>query len=318
MNKKIKVKDLSKSERLDVYLSLVLKLNRSQAQKVIKNNLVFVNEQEVKKNGFWLKNNDIIKIIDKQKTETKLKLTKKQNNLLTKIEIVFENDDFLIINKPSGILVHPTEANEKETVVNWLVKKYPHLIEIFEDKQRLGIVHRLDKETSGLLIIALNNKSFRIFKNKFKNRKIEKYYYALVYGLVPVEHGFINFLISRKKDGRMAARPKPKKITIKNIHNFDKAKTALTEFWLKKKFLNFSLLNVRLHTGRTHQIRVHFFAYNHPIVGDKLYFQNKNKVLLDRLFLHAYKLNFIYKRRKFNFEINLPKNLEEFLNTLKK
>ena len=180
------------------------------------------------------------------------------------------------------------------------------------ENPRPGIVHRLDKSASGLLVVARTQKMFEYLKKQFKDRTITKEYLVLVYGKIKIDHDIIDFPIARKKDGKMSALPK----TTKGVSN-DKGKEAKTEFWVEKRFINHTLLKVKLHTGRMHQIRAHFLAYNHPVVGDTLYYQKQYKKWtgkLDRLFLHCYKLGFTDLNNKYQeFTIATPKELTEYL-----
>lgn len=223
-------------------------------------------------------------------------------------KIITETADYLVIDKPAGLAVHGGGNIQEPTLIDWLLLKYPDIKNIGEDETRPGIVHRLDKEVSGLMVVAKNNPSFSNLKNQFKNRTIHKEYLALVHGQLKQENGLINFSISRARDGhRMAALPagteelllrkSPRGRDQGNIDSWIKARTAETKFDVVKKFINYSLVRVQIKTGRTHQIRVHFFAYGHPLVGDRLYgarkLQLKNEKLgLQRVWLLANHLSF--------------------------
>ena len=183
---------------------------------------------------------------------------------------------------------------------------------------RPGIVHRLDKEASGLLVVARTQKMFNHLKEQFKNRTIEKEYIVLAHGKVAKDWAEINFPIGRSEtSAKMAAMPR----TIKGQPSA-MGKEAATEFEVEQRFVNFTLLKVKIHTGRMHQIRAHLFAYNHPVVGDPLYFQKKRKNDWDkkcgRLFLHSAKLGFTgLDGEKKYFKSPLPENLKLFLEELK-
>ncbi|MFH2018870.1 MAG: RNA pseudouridine synthase, partial [bacterium] len=234
------------------------------------------------------------------------------------IKIVAETPDYIVINKPSGMLTHSTNRLEKDSLAELLAEKYPELKKVGEDPVRPGIVHRLDKEASGLLVVARTQKMFDHLKNQFKKRTIEKEYIVLAHGKVAKDWDEINFPIARSRTtDRMSARPLAKKGEID-----EDSKTAKTEFLVEKRFVNFTLLRVKIYTGRMHQIRAHLLAYNHPVVGDPLYFQKKRKRMWDerlgRLFLHCSKLGFVdLTGTKVSFESRLPKELEEFLLKLK-
>lgn len=234
------------------------------------------------------------------------------------IKIIEETKDFVVLNKPAGLMVHPAPGKKDKTLTDILVKKYPEMIGVGEDETRPGIVHRLDKDVSGLMVIALNQESFLSLKKQFKSRKIVKYYTALVYGQLEKDEDVIDFPIKRSSKGfRMAAVP------TSFSNRKDKTRKAVTRFEVIKRFTNFSLVKVKLETGRTHQIRVHFFAINHPLVGDKLYLNKKKsvknkKVVLDRIFLVSDELSFTdLKRKRQTFKISLPRNLQKIIKELK-
>lgn len=301
---KIKVPPEDQGQRLDKFLKARLpQYSRSFIQKAIREGLILVNQKKTTVH-YFLKINDLIsyppdKLVTQPKTEPILPAKAILDKKISP-KIIAEYENFLILEKPAGLLVHPTEKNETNTLVDWLMEKYPELKKIGEDPQRPAIVHRLDREVSGLMIIPTNQASFDYFKKQFKEHKIIKKYLALAYGIVEKDEGEINFPIGRSKnhDGRFAARP---------ISQTESGKKALTYFWVKERFKNYTLLEIEIMTGRTHQIRVHFLAYGHPIVGDQLYFnkKTKSKLELKRIFLHAYYLSFIGLNGK-NFEFNSP------------
>lgn len=243
------------------------------------------------------------------------------------IEIVFENDNCLVINKPSGLAVHEGGNIVDPTLSDWLKEKYPSIIDVGDDKTRPGIVHRLDMQVSGLMVIAKNQESFNNLKNQFKNREIIKEYTALVHGVIDKEFDIINFPIKRSKDGyKMAAIPKntedlltrkqPKSRDKGNIDAYFKAKEAITKFEVIKRYVNFTLLKVKIETGRTHQIRVHLFSYGHPVLGDPLYYTKKTKTKnekfnLDRIFLFSDRLSFKDTDNSvLNFGLDMPEELK--------
>lgn len=318
-NKKLIAQETDNKKRLDVFLSENLEITRSQAQKLIENEQILINDKEPKKAGDRVKPNDIIKIIEKtklDKTNSQEITDKKNKEIIIKPEIVWEDKNYLVINKPSGLLVHPTPANETNTLTAFLSKQYPEIKKVGDNPTvRPGIVHRLDKEASGLLLIARTKAAFKLFKEEFKTRQVKKEYLVLVHGKIDRDEGVIDFPLGRKPDGRMAAMPK-----MDRGLPTDFGKPALTEFWVEQKFSNFTLLRVRIHSGRMHQIRAHFLAYNHPVVGDVLYHQKqyaKWSGRLNRLFLHCATLGFFdLKNDWVEYESNLPAELAEFLKTL--
>lgn len=317
------VSTLTANQRLDIFLVEKLQITRSQAQKMIKEGQITINNRQPKKAGNLVKEGDKIKFSKLAKlTEltksTKLSKSADSAKFSAKLNIIAETDDYLVINKPSGLLTHPTMANEPKSVSSILLKKYPEIKKVGDDpKIRPGIVHRLDKEASGLLVVARTQKMFNCLKEQFKNRKIEKEYLVLAHGKITKDWDEINFPIKRTKNSdRMAAIP-----YLKDGLTSDDGKEAKTEFMVEKRFVNFTLLRVKIYTGRTHQIRAHFLAYNHPIVGDPIYFQKKQKRKWDekcgRLFLHCCYLSFMdLKNEKKKFTIKLPLELENFLKNL--
>lgn len=317
-NQKIIIPTQSDPTRLDVFLSSYLKTSRNQIQKIIEQERVKINGKLPKKAGDKIKSNDIITITEEKKITATQKKTNQKKEKKFKLNIIADNGDYLIVNKPAGQLTHPTLADETNTLVNNILEKYPEIKNVGEDKVRPGIVHRLDKDASGLLVIAKNNKSFKNLKKQFKNRTVNKYYKVLVYGKIEAVVDTIDLPIVRsKRQEKMAAIPK----TVKGLDT-DKGKKATTEFEVEKNFINFTLLNVKILTGRMHQIRVHMLSYNHPVVGDKLYYQKKNLKAnhpeINRLFLHCYKLEFKdLKKEQQTFTVKLPTELEKFLKNIK-
>lgn len=296
-------------ERLDVVLATQLNQARHQVQKMIKAGLVLVNGQMVTKVNHRLNADDDIKVTKAKKIIGHAK----SETALPKVVVVKETDDYLVINKPAGLMVHGARGNNGPTLVTWLIKNYPKIVKVGDDQERPGIVHRLDKDVSGLMVIAKNNKSFNDLKSQFSSRQIYKEYQGLVYGALNVEEGVLNFPLSRSTSGhKMAAHPAG-----------EVGKEAVTEFKVLKHFINYTLLSLVIKTGRTHQIRAHLSAFNHQLVGDNLYGTNitriKNKKFnLGRVWLVSVKLSFTdLAGTKQTFKINIPKELKEFLNIIK-
>ncbi len=251
-------------------------------------------------------------------------------NPILKPKIIAKTKDYIVINKPAGLAVHGGGNLKGPTLADWLLATYPQIKTVGDDPSRPGLVHRLDKDVSGLMVIALNNQSFLNLKNQFKNRTIVKKYTALVYGRVAQDEGIINWPITRSKLGyRMAALPTntsellrrrhPRGRDQGNISSWFKSREAYTEFDVLQRFVNYTLLKVRIKTGRTHQIRVHFFAYGHPLVGDPLYHTRKTKMKneklqLKRIFLVADYLSFkTLSKKTESFIIDLPDELQKVL-----
>ena len=211
---------------------------------------------------------------------------------------VFENDDFLVVDKPAGLVVHPGAGHKAGTVVNALLF---HLGKKESSNERLGIVHRLDKDTSGLLILAKNEKTENELKRLFADREVKKEYLALVSGRVEPSAGEIDRPLGRKAGGGL-------KFTIGAG-----GRSALTRYFTQKTYPKHTLLRVLPFTGRTHQIRVHLKSIGHPVVGDTMYGGEKAK----RLFLHATRLSFRLNGRDYNFDCPLPNDLKNILQRLR-
>jgi len=238
---------------------------------------------------------------------------------MIKYQTIHENNNFLVINKPAGLLTHGADHIKEPTLVDQLLNKYPELAKIGEDPNRPGIMHRLDKQVSGLMVIAKTQDAFDHLKQQFQNRTVTKIYTALVYGKIEKDEDEINFPIQRKRTGhKMAALP----ATAKGKPT-EEGRRAITEFEVLQKFINYTLLKVKIKTGRTHQIRVHLTAYGHPVVGDDLYStkktREKNKKLnLGRIFLTANELSFMdLNEKQKTFKINLQEELKKFLQQIK-
>ncbi|MFA6227729.1 MAG: RluA family pseudouridine synthase [Patescibacteria group bacterium] len=311
----------SQGRRLDLFLVEELGRTRSQVQKLIKSGAIAVNGGQPTVHRFLKENDSIIitepaKPADNPKGGKKLAVpvdSHRDGKLLwPKIKIIDDNDEYLIIEKPAGLLVHPTDQNETDTLMDWVIAKYPQIKKIGEDPARAGIVHRLDREVSGLMVIPKTQDAFDYFKKLFKTRQLTKKYLALVYGRVGQDAGEINFRIGRGKsgEGKFAAFPVAA----------EAGKVAKTLFTVKQRFNNYTLLELEILTGRTHQIRVHLFALGHPIVGDNLYRNNrlKEKLRPGRVFLHAYYLGFKNQQTEEKiYQSELPAELAQILKKLK-
>lgn len=285
--------------RLDYYLSLEMnELSRSYAQKLIKDKVVTVNGS-YKKQSYLVNEGDIIELLLPEIEELKLE---KEN---IPLDIVFEDNDIVVINKPQGLVVHPAPGNYSGTLVNALLYHIDNLSSI-NGIIRPGIIHRIDKDTSGLLIIAKNDFSHKILSNDLKKHEISREYIALCHGRLSQNNGTINAPIGRDPRNR-------KKMAVTEINS----KNAITHFTVLKNFDNYSLLKLKLETGRTHQIRVHLSHINHPIVGDPVYSKALNEFGINKQMLHAFKIKFNHPRSKkmMTFYAPLP---DEFKNIIKK
>lgn len=314
-------------KRLDIFLSEKLKISRSQVLKMIKQARVLLDGRKPKKAGEMLKGQSVVEVMSAEvaSDEVKEKINRDivEINGDMEIKIIAEEKDYIVVEKPAGMLVHPTEAGEPNTLSDFLQEKYPEVKKVGDaPKQRPGIVHRLDKEASGLLVVARTQKMFKHLKKQFQDRTVEKEYGVLVYGSISKEHNLIDFDIDRGIAGKMVARPKIDLLKLKNVGKDQVGRESLTEFWVEEELSRFSFIKVKIHTGRTHQIRVHMFAFGHPVVGDTLYSNKKlikkTEKKLGRLFLHARKLCFEdLKGNRPCFESELPIELKMYLDKLR-
>lgn len=302
----IKITEEDEGERLDLFLTRKMTSSRSSIQKLIKNGNVTVDDKAAKPNYIVQKNDEIFYPEVEPPIQTK-------DGVTPILEIVYQDDDLVIINKPSGLLVHEAYKNEnRHTVVDALLELYPEIANVGDDPKRPGIVHRLDKDVSGLLVIAKTQEAFEYLKKQFQNRTIKKEYLALVYGRLPKDNDVVNLKITRSKSkGRMVARPQSQE-----------GKEALTEYDVIERFATTTFARVKIQTGRTHQIRVHFQALGYPIVGDKLYQLKKMKyrqIQINRIFLHATSLSLKLPSGKIkSFKSPLPDDLQLLLRNLNK
>lgn len=290
-------------KRLDIVLSAELGVSRAETQRKIDAGDVMVNDKEMARD-YRVQVGDII-IWQKAGARAKAILP-------PELKVIHENDDFLIVDKPAGLLVHPNKADDdRPSLVGSLIKKYPKIKKIGEDPLRPGIMHRLDKDVSGLMVVAKTAKAFDFLKQAFVNRQVHKEYIALVYGKLPKDQGRIDLKIAHSKSrGRMVARPEGQE-----------GKEAITEFDVIERLKTVTLARVRTLTGRTHQIRTHFYAINHPLVGDPLYkktfMRHIHPIAMDRVFLHAASLTVpMMDGTEQRFESPLPEELEAILKTL--
>jgi len=231
-----------------------------------------------------------------------------------RVNILEQNEDFLIINKPSGLLVHPDKHSKEQTLTDILLKNYPEINGVGQSG-RDGIVHRLDKDVSGLMVVARIPPMYDFLIDQFQKNKVKKKYLALVYDQPPENKGIIDLPLGRNKKGKIIALLYKK--------NIKQEKPAITEYEIKERFKNFSLLRVSLLTGRTHQIRVHLRSVKCPIVGDLKYKLRDKKLKLplelNRIFLHARYLGFYNLQNEWQeFKFDLPLELENFLNKVRK
>lgn len=286
-----------REDRLDKFLSKHLNVSRNQIESLIKKGLVFVNDKVAKKGGVKIKLNDKIKVVFPKIEE------KEGYEVDFDIEIVYEDEDILVINKPSGITVHPAPSVKEATVVDWLKKRGIKLSTI-AGEERHGIVHRLDKETSGLMVIAKNNSAHQILSEQLQSKSMGRYYLAII------EPPLKENIVIEKPIGR---NPK-NRLKMAVIENGRYAKTAFAK--IETSFDGkFELIGAKLFTGRTHQIRVHLNSIGRHILGDSLYGFKSRNVKIDRVFLHAYILYLMHPKTKkeMRFVAPLPEDMEQFL-----
>ncbi len=227
------------------------------------------------------------------------------------LDIVYEDDVVVVLNKPSGLLVHPATTQDTATLAHALVAHWPQIASVGESPDRPGIMQRLDKDASGLMVVAKTKKAFDSLKRQFQKHSISKEYAVLVEGGPTDDEGTIRLHIGRKRNtGRMAARHKPR----------EGDKEAVTHYYVEERFNRVTLLTIRTETGRTHQIRAHMDAIGCPVVGDSLYgLKRPARFPLPRLFLHAKSLGFTHPvtRRKLAFTAPLPPELDHILQKLR-
>lgn len=310
---KYKIKKDDVGLRLDRFLTEKdKKMSRSQIQKEIESGAVKV-DGENKTSHYALKEGEVVEVV-------KEKAKRKKEKVDFDIDVIFENDDFLVVDKPAGIIVHGAPHIKEATLADWLVERYPKLKRVGENEYRPGIMHRLDKEASGLLVIAKNNETFFHLKRQFQDRLVEKEYLALVYGSPSKDNDTITFPLKRASTGhRQAAVPSG----WDDIEDAGDLREAFTEFQVLKRYIGHTLLSVKIKSGRKHQIRAHFYAYGNPLVGDDLYGTRTTKALnkktpLGRIFLASVRLAFNdAKGVRHEFSLPMPSKLESFLTGLK-
>ena len=296
---RIEVENLEKNERIDKYLSSKLddSFSRAKIQKLIDEELILVNDKIIK-SSYKVSNGDVILITDKEE-DMSVKPEKMD------IDIVYEDDDVMVINKKSGVVVHPAPGNYSGTLVNGLMYLSKDLSHV-NGEFRPGIVHRIDKDTSGLLIVAKNDKAHRILAEELKEKKIKRKYIALVSGVINHDIGEIDAPIGRDPSDR-------KKMCVTSTNSKD----AITHFRVLERYKNASLIECELETGRTHQIRVHMKYINHPVINDPVYGKS-NHGEFGQL-LHAKEITFTHPTTKevMTFSCEVPEEFNKILEEYK-
>ena len=287
--------------RIDAFIASKLSLSRSFAAELI-------DEGKVLLNGFAVKKRALVKCGDKISVEIPDLKEPEAVPQDIPIEVVYEDDDLLVVNKPKGMVVHPAPGNSDGTLVNALLYHCKGSLSGINGVSRPGIVHRIDKDTSGLLIVAKNDTAHIHLAEQIKEHSFTREYLAICYGNVKQENGLVSAPIGRdpKNRQRMA-------VVYKN------SKSAVTHYEVIERFEGFTMMRFRLETGRTHQIRVHMASIGHPIAGDPLYGPKKVITELEGQCLHAGKIGFVHpKSRKYlEFEAELPQYFNKFKAKLK-
>jgi 23S rRNA pseudouridine1911/1915/1917 synthase len=290
--------------RLDRYITSLMKdLSRTSVQQLIAEEAVLVNDKPTKA-GYTLKLHDIIQMLRTAPSAPQKTIVQQALPL----EVVYEDADLLVVNKAAGMVVHPAPGHHDDTLVNALLARYSEL-HVTEEDQRPGIVHRLDRDTSGLLIVAKNKQTQAALVEQMKRHEVVKRYLALVEGIVALDSGIIDAPIGRNPRQRQQMA-----ITATG------SREARTHFRVLERFMRYTLLLLQLETGRTHQIRVHLKAIGHPVVGDPVYGSGRKQpdMLSQRQFLHAYQLCFTHPvtGKTIELEVPLPADLEAGLDSL--
>ena len=303
---KVIVQVNEKGTRLDSYIASKKKeLSRTNVQRLIESSNILVNNN-IQKISYKVQAGDEISIVIPEAKEIELKPQD------IKVDIVYEDSDIIVVNKPKGLVVHPAVGNPDGTLVNAIMNICKDSLSGIGGEIRPGIVHRLDKDTTGLLIIAKNDKAHINLSEQIKNREVKKIYIALVRGIVLENEATINMPIGR------STKDRKKMAVVKN------GKEAVTHFKVLNRFKNYTLLEIKIDTGRTHQIRVHTSYIGHPIIGDTAYgggktqFERAHAKHLDGQCLHARELSFPHPKTKeiMHFECELPDNFKALLNIL--
>ncbi|MDR3559195.1 MAG: RluA family pseudouridine synthase [Candidatus Pacebacteria bacterium] len=299
------------------------KITRGQIIRNIKSGNILVNNKTVKP-SYSLKENDELEInLEENNSEI-------ISNKEIKLEVIFQDENIIVVNKPAGLQVHPDQHEKNNTLVNALVASWPEIKNVGDPStnsgqvnMRPGIVHRLDKDTSGIIVAARNQKTFEELKKRFKTRQMKKIYWAIVFGNLgkPGSSGVIDKPLARASSYR--------KQVVAGRKTQTKVRTAVTEYKVLKSGENFSLLEVSPKTGRTHQIRVHLFSVGHPIVGDKIYINkeakkqgskgsagNAMRSSAARQMLHAKSLEFELEGKRYAFITEPPRDFQEILASL--
>ena len=281
-------------ERLDQFLAKKMDVSRSKIQKLISEGKVLVDGKTVSASFLVDYENDI-----EVNDDLNYEITVEKENI--PLDIVYEDDYLLIVNKKSGMVVHPAAGNYSGTLVNALLYKFD--LKGGSERYRPGIVHRIDKDTSGLRVVAKDEKTHELLSEMIKNKEVERKYIAIVEGVIPHETGTIDAPIGRDINNRQ-------KMAVTSVNGKD----SITHFRVLERFSKYTLIECTLETGRTHQIRVHMAYIGYPIVNDPVYGRSKNTTEYGQ-YLHSKSIRFIHPitKKEIYFETDMPFEFKEFL-----
>lgn len=289
------------NERIDTYLAAKYNLSRNMVQNLISDGMVKLRGEKIPKN-YKIKSSD-------KESDIEIEIPKEESTEILPenipIQILYEDEFLAVVNKPRGMVTHPSKGRYSGTLVNALLYKFPNNLSNYNGDDRPGIVHRLDKDTSGGLIIAKDNNTHRALSKLFKEHEVVREYIAIVHGNIKTDEGRLEYSIGRNPKDR-------KKMAVTDINS----KTAITDYKVIKRFGSFTFVRLSLYTGRTHQIRVHMAKIGHPVAGDKLYGPKKSKLKI--LYLHSAKLEFIHPvtKKKIIVESQPDEEFNKFINKL--
>ncbi|MEZ0536053.1 RluA family pseudouridine synthase [Caldicellulosiruptoraceae bacterium PP1] len=287
--------------RIDIYLSEKLEKTRSNIQKLIEDGNIKVNEKTIIKSSLKIKDGDIIEVLIPEPK----KLDIVAQNI--PFDVIFEDEHLIVINKPKGMVVHPAAGNYENTLVNALLYKFEGKLSDINGVIRPGIVHRIDKDTSGLLIVAKTNIAHLRLSEDLKEHKIKRTYFAITDGIIKEDRGTINAPIGRNPKNKLKMAVVPN------------GKEAITFYEVLERFQNNTFVKLNLKTGRTHQIRVHLSYIGYPIVGDTVYGKKNNQFNIEGQILHAGEIEFYHPitNELMQFQCEIPNYFNEVLKILR-
>ncbi len=300
-NGRLIVSDEDEGIRIDKFLAENLEdITRNRIQKLIDDSQITVNDKIIKAN-YKVRENDIVNIIIPDAVEINIEAED------IPLDIVYEDEDLLVVNKPKGMVVHPAPGHYTGTLVNAIMYHCKDNLSGINGELRPGIVHRIDMDTTGLLVVCKNDYAHNFLAEQLKEHSITRKYHAIVYNSVRDDDGTVNAPLGRNPSDR-------KKMAI-----VKDGREAITHYHVIDRFKNFSYIECQLETGRTHQIRVHMTSINHPLLGDELYGPKSSNYNLQGQTLHAKVLGFIHPRTKeyMEFEVPLPEYFQKLINILK-